>query len=365
MVISTFLINTCVQAALLLIGTNLIQKGQLEPEILLAFMLYQGQLQNETLNLFQSYSSLVKSSGAGDKVFALLDRTPPPPGTGSPDVILGGGENDDESDHDGNINTSTNHHAQSNVELRGLHFFYDTRSSHKVLEGLNLDIRAGSTVALVGPSGCGKSTVMGLLQRFYDPTVGKVLIDGTDLRSMDIQKYRRHIGTVTQDPVLFSGSILSNITYGIPSATRDEAVKAAKLANAHDFIGLFPDGYDTEVGERGTKLSGGQKQRIAIARAIIKNPSLLLLDEATSALDAESEQVVQDALDELLKENKDMTTVIVAHRLRTVRHADCIAFIENGCVAEQGSHEELMELPGGKYRRMVERAGSNGILPDK
>lgn len=356
MVISTFLINTCVQAVLLLIGTTLVERGTLTPEILLAFMLYQGQLQNETMNLFNSYSSLIKSSGAGEKVFQLLDRIPPLPGTGNPrsSVPVGGGG----ARLQGQVN-------QISVQLSNVTFSYPTRPSHNVLNGLNLTIPAGSTLALVGPSGSGKSTVIGLLQRFYDPSSGAILIDNVDLRETDLQQHRRHrLGVVTQDPILFSGSIRSNLTYGCPWANNTNAIAAAKMAHAHDFITTFPDGYDTNVGERGVAVSGGQKQRIAIARAICKNPSLLLLDEATSALDSASEQAVQAALDQLLSSNKGMTTVVVAHRLRTVRDADSIAYMENGQVLEQGTHEQLMELPDGLYKKMVERTGSSGTLPE-
>lgn len=176
--------------------------------------------------------------------------------------------------------------AQSRIELRNVSFSYPSRPSRNVLSGFNLEIPAGKTVALVGGSGCGKSTIIGLLQRYFDPTGGSVSIDGIDLRSMDIKLHRRHIGTVTQEPVLFSGTILSNITYGSPNATLEQAIEAAKLANAHGFITSFPEGYYTACGERGVALSGGQKQRISIARAVVKRPSILLLDEATSSLDA-------------------------------------------------------------------------------
>jgi ABC-type multidrug transport system fused ATPase/permease subunit len=355
MLVSTFLINTVVQSLLLLIGTALIRHGRLTSEVLLAFMLYQGQLQNETMNLFNSYSSLIKSSGAGDKVFRLLDRIPPPPGTGSYSV---------EANSESIDQVNEEERSHSSVKLHDIHFVYPSRPGHRVLKGLHLSIPAGSTIALVGASGCGKSTIVALLKRFYDPLGGSILIDGKDLRSIDVLEHRRRIGVVTQDPVLFSGTILSNITYGCPSVTKEVAIEAAKKANAHDFISSFPDGYDTQVGERGIQLSGGQKQRIAIARAIVKNPSLLLLDEATSALDAESESVVQEALDQLLSVNKDMTTVVVAHRLRTVRTADSIAYIQDGQVAEQGAHEDLMRIQGGLYRKMVERAGVSGQLPD-
>lgn len=346
MFISTFLINTVVQGVLLLYGSRLIQEGNLTGEILLAFMLYQGQLQNEMLNLFQSYSSIVKSSGAGDKVFALLDRSPPAPGTGSVEVQR----------YEGGFLDRDGEAPALSIRLENVHFSYPSRPEHSVLSGLDLTIGSGKTVALVGPSGCGKSTIVGLLQRFYDPTNGRLLIDDRDIRFSDIKEHRKRIGVVTQDPTLFSGTIMSNITYGIDGATRDQAIEAARRANAHDFISSFSKGYETEVGERGIQLSGGQKQRIAISRAIIREPALLLLDEATSALDAESEEIVQAALDSLLSSNKGITTVIIAHRLRTVRNADVIAVVNEGCIIESGCHEELMKLSGGYYKGMVEKS---------
>ena len=272
MIVSTFLINTVVKAALLYIGTVLIQQGRITPEILLAFMLYQGSLQNETQNLLNSYTSLIKSSGAGDKVFALLDRRPEPPGTGSPEVIL-------ESESNVTIENSDEH--EGGVELRDVVFTYSSRPDHNVLNNLSLKIPSGSTLALVGASGCGKSTVISLLERFYDPVHGSILISGQDLKSLPLKDHRKCLSIVTQEPLLFSGTILSNILYGSPDASFEDVVQAAKLANAHDFIQSFPDKYDTLVGERGAQLSGGQRQRIVIARAIIKRPSILLLDEAT------------------------------------------------------------------------------------
>mmetsp|Transcript_27336 Transcript_27336/g.41361 ORF Transcript_27336/g.41361 Transcript_27336/m.41361 type:complete len:854 (-) Transcript_27336:1618-4179(-) len=358
MAISTFLINTVVQALLLLIGTNLIREGRLSSEILLAFMLYQGQLQNETMNLFNSYSSLIKSSGAGDKVFALLDRMPPPPGTGNGEMVVTPSTNRAQEE-----DNEMSERKLCTLSIRQAHFVYPSRPDHMVLENLNLTIPAGSNTALVGTSGCGKSTIVNLLQRFYDPTSGGVFLEDENLKSVDVKEHRRTIGVVTQDPVLFSGSILSNITYGCRSATTEDAINSAKLANAHNFISSFPDGYNTQVGERGVQLSGGQKQRIAIARAVVKNPSLLLLDEATSALDADSETVVQEALDDLLT-TTNMTTVVVAHRLRTVRHADCIVYLDRGKVVEKGTHDELMKIIDGFYRRMVLRSGTDGKLDE-
>jgi ATP-binding cassette subfamily B (MDR/TAP) protein 1 len=220
-------------------------------------------------------------------------------------------------------------------------------------------------VALVGESGSGKSTIIGLIERFYDPLGGTVLLDGADLRSYNLGWLRRHVGLVSQEPLLFSGSIIDNIRFGSPNATLEQVQAAARAANAHDFISALPDGYDTAVGERGIQLSGGQKQRVAIARAVVKDPRVLLLDEATSALDAASEQVVQEALDRIMV---GRTSVVVAHRLSTIRGADKIALVYRGAVLEEGSHEELMALAGGGYARLVaaqERGKAGSGMPSR
>ncbi|ETL82115.1 hypothetical protein L917_17662 [Phytophthora nicotianae] len=232
-------------------------------------------------------------------------------------------------------------------------FAYPSRRDVLICRNYSLAIAPGETVALVGPSGSGKSTVVSLLERFYDPQTGIVSIDGVDVRTLNVKWLRSQIGLVGQEPALFATSIMENIRYGYPAATDEQVVEAAKMANAYDFIQEFPQGFNTEVGERGAQLSGGQKQRIAIARAIIKNPSILLLDEATSALDIESERVVQSSLDHLLA-NSHRTTVIVAHRLSTIRNTDRIAVHSDGAIVEIGSHDELMELPNGHYRSLVE-----------
>jgi ATP-binding cassette subfamily B (MDR/TAP) protein 1 len=207
------------------------------------------------------------------------------------------------------------------------------------------------TVALVGESGSGKSTVISLLERFYDPDSGRVLLDGVDIKTFRLSWLRQQMGLVGQEPILFNESIRANIAYGKEGgATEDEILAASNAANAHNFISSLPNGYDTSVGERGTQLSGGQKQRIAIARAMLKNPKILLLDEATSALDAESERIVQEALDRV---SVNRTTVVVAHRLTTIRGADTIAVIKNGVVAEKGRHDVLMNINDGVYASLV------------
>lgn len=207
------------------------------------------------------------------------------------------------------------------------------------------------TVALVGESGSGKSTVISLIERFYDPDSGCVLLDNIDIKKVKISWLRQQMGLVSQEPILFNETIRANIAYGkLGDATEDEIIAATKAANAHNFIAALPNGYDTNVGERGVQLSGGQKQRIAIARAILKNPKILLLDEATSALDAESERVVQDALDSVMV---NRTTVVVAHRLTTIKNADIIAVVKNGAIAEKGRHEALMKITDGAYASLV------------
>ena len=225
----------------------------------------------------------------------------------------------------------------------------------RVLDNLNLDIRPCEVLALVGPSGGGKSSIVKLLERLYEPTHGSVSLDGVDLENVDMQWYRKQITMVSQDPVMYARSIKENIVYGLDEKEYDHEsiVEACKQANAHDFIMSFPEQYDTDIGERGIQLSGGQRQRLAIARALVRNPKILLLDEATSALDAESEAIVQEALDRVINE-KQRTVVVIAHRLSTIQSADRVVVIEDGAVAEQGAHEELLQL-GGTYAHLVRR----------
>uniref|UniRef100_A0A3Q4GPN6 ATP-binding cassette sub-family B member 5 n=1 Tax=Neolamprologus brichardi TaxID=32507 RepID=A0A3Q4GPN6_NEOBR len=238
---------------------------------------------------------------------------------------------------------------KGDIEFKNVHFSYPSRADIKVLNGLNLTVKRGQTFALVGSSGCGKSTTIQLLQRFYDPQEGNVFVDGHDLRSLNVRHLREMIGVVSQEPILFATTITENIRYGRTDVTQEEIKQAAKEANAYDFIMKLPDKFETLVGDRGTQMSGGQKQRIAIARALVRNPKILLLDEATSALDAESETIVQAALD---KVRLGRTTLIVAHRLSTIRNADVIAGFKDGKVVEVGTHSELMEGKG-VYQTLV------------
>ncbi|EES12287.1 hypothetical protein BDA96_06G116700 [Sorghum bicolor] len=241
--------------------------------------------------------------------------------------------------------------VRGEIDFRHVDFAYPTRPDVMVFKDFSLRIRAGQSQALVGASGSGKSTVIALIERFYDPLAGKVMVDGKDIRRLNLKSLRLRIGLVQQEPVLFAASILENIAYGRDGATEEEVVEAAKVANVHGFVSALPDGYRTPVGERGVQLSGGQKQRIAIARAVLKDPAVLLLDEATSALDAESECVLQEALERIMK---GRTAVLVAHRLSTIRGVDNIAVVQDGRVVEQGSHGDLVSRPDGAYSRLLQ-----------
>jgi ABC-type multidrug transport system fused ATPase/permease subunit len=235
---------------------------------------------------------------------------------------------------------------EGNIEYSNVNFHYPTREDIEVMKGISFKIKAGQKVALVGPSGSGKSTIVQLLLRFYNIQSGDIKVDGKSIFDYNISAFRRNFAIVPQEVILFGGTIRENIAYGNPDASDEQIIEAAKKSNSWEFIKTFPEALDTVVGERGIKLSGGQRQRIAIARAILKDPSILLLDEATSALDAESEKVVQDALNNLME---GRTSIIIAHRLATVREVDCIFVIDNGKIIEQGTHEELSAIENGAY----------------
>jgi ATP-binding cassette subfamily B protein len=235
------------------------------------------------------------------------------------------------------------------VSFDNVTFGYD--GIRQVIRGVSFDVRAGELIGLVGPSGGGKSTVVNLLARFYDVTGGTIRVDGVDVRRLDTGHYRRQIGMVLQDPYLFHGTIVENIRYGLPEAGLDAVIAAARAANAHDFVCKLPHGYDTIVGERGHTLSGGERQRVSIARAILHDPRILILDEATSSVDTETERQIQEALERLVH---GRTVFAIAHRLSTLRKADRLFVIEDGRLAEAGTHQELLRKPQGKYRTLYE-----------
>jgi ABC-type multidrug transport system fused ATPase/permease subunit len=291
---------------------------------MVAFIAYIDRVYNPLRRLVNASTSLTQSFASMDRVFDLMEQ---------------------EYDITNKSGATQLPPIEGEIEFENVSFTYE-EDGETVLDGINFTVKPGETVAFVGMSGGGKSTIVGLIPRFHDVTGGAVRIDGHDLRDVNIKSLREQIGIVLQDTILFSDSVKSNILMGKSDATDEEVITAAKAANAHDFIEALPLGYDTKVGERGVKLSGGQKQRIAIARVFLKNPPLLILDEATSALDLESEALIQESLERLANER---TTLIVAHRLSTITHADKIFVIDSGELKEMGTHDQLMKLQGIYY----------------
>ena len=307
-------------------GTQAVVAGRITAGHLGQTVVYVIILASAFAILGEVYGDLLRAAGATERLMELLSTQSPitsPDNPVLPPVLATG----------------------SAIKFESIDFYYPSRPRQKALSNFSLDIQAGQTVAIVGPSGAGKSTVFQLLLRFYDPAQGRIILDGVSTRDMSLEALRQRIGIVPQDSVIFSSSALENIRYGKPTASDDEVKAAAKAAFADEFISTLPEGYDTFLGERGVRLSGGQRQRIAIARAMLKNPPLLLLDEATSALDAESERMVQAALESAMR---DRTTLVVAHRLATVQKADLIVVLDHGQLVEQGTHAELV-THGGVY----------------
>ncbi|UKB79390.1 ABC transporter ATP-binding protein [Chryseobacterium sp. MEBOG07] len=308
-------------------GKQIIVEQSISPADFLVFLGIFFQILPPVKSLSQSISNVQKGEASLERVLEILDA----------DVKI------DEIANPVSIST-----LNSSIEFNNIGFFYD--KDHTILKNFSLSIPKGKTVALVGQSGSGKTTIANLLARFYDVSEGEILIDGTNIKNLKLQEYRKLLGMVTQESVLFNDSVYNNILMGKPDATKEEVIAAAKIANADAFITRLPEGYDSNIGDDGGKLSGGQKQRVSIARAVLKNPPIMILDEATSALDTESERFVQDALEKMM-ENR--TSLVIAHRLSTIQKADWIVVMEKGDIVEQGTHHDLIAKKG-MYNKLVE-----------
>ncbi|MCS7018454.1 MAG: ABC transporter transmembrane domain-containing protein [Cytophagales bacterium] len=310
-------------------GARLVASGEITIGDLTSFVIYTMFIGGSIGGLGDIYGQLQRAVGASERVREILEM-------------------EDELAHA--PTTAVTPRFKGDISYKNVTFRYPTREDVLVLNNLSFHIKAGEKVALVGHSGAGKSTIVQLLLRFYEPQSGQIIVDNQPITNYNLTDYRSNIGIVPQEVILFGGTIRENIAYGKPHASQEEIIEAARKANAWNFIQSFPEGLDTVVGERGVKLSGGQRQRIAIARAILKNPAILVLDEATSSLDAESEYLVQEALETLMK---DRTTLIIAHRLATIKKVDRIYVIDKGQIIEQGTHEELLNDNSGTYSNLI------------
>jgi subfamily B ATP-binding cassette protein MsbA len=322
------LLGSIVMIAIVWFGSLLIlQNGELEPEVFITYIVLFYQIINPAKSISTAVYDIKRGEASAERIFSVIDAVNPL--QDAPNAV------------------AKNEFTDS-IQLEAIDFSYET--GEPVFENFNLNITRGRSVALVGQSGSGKTTLANLLNRFYDVNAGAIRIDGVDLRQIRIKDLRAMIGLISQEAILFNDTIRNNLLLGRPGATEEEMIEAAKVANAHDFIQRLPQGYDTNIGDRGTKLSGGQRQRLTIARAVLKNPPILILDEATSALDSESEMLVQQALEKLMA---NRTSVVIAHRLSTIQHADEIILLRNGKIIERGNHRELLQN-GGEYKKMVE-----------
>lgn len=306
----------------------MVQEGKITEGMMFQFMLLALTIGFSIGGMAELYASLQKGIGATERVFEIIDEMAEP---------VSMVDNADRLD------------LQGAVEFRNIDFTYPSRPDVQVLKDVSFTANPGEQVAIVGPSGAGKSTITSIILRFYQQSSGELLIDHKPAAEFDLTELRKHMAIVPQEVMLFGGTIGENIAYGMPNATQEEIDQAAEKANAKEFIVRFPDGYDTKVGERGVQLSGGQRQRVAIARAILNDPTILILDEATSSLDSESERLVQEALDYLMK---GRTSIVIAHRLSTIKNADKILVLESGHLREQGTHEELIANENGLYKHL-------------
>ncbi|MBQ2364847.1 MAG: ABC transporter ATP-binding protein [Alistipes sp.] len=314
-------------AIILVFGGTLVNEGLISGAGFIAFIAAFSQITRPLRSLIDQFANINQGIAAGERIFSIIDA---------------------ESEVKDSPGATEFTGLKESIELKNVHFSYD--GSREVINNVSIKIRKGETIALVGASGGGKSTLSELIPRFYDVTAGEILFDGVNIKSFTQESLRRNMSIVAQETVLFNDSIEGNILMGKPNATHEEVVAAAKVANAHSFIEESPEGYNTNIGDKGTKLSGGQRQRLSIARAVLKNPEILILDEATSALDTESEKLVQEALTTLLE---GRTSIVIAHRLSTIYNADRIYVIDHGRVAEEGKHDELV-AKGGIYAHLIE-----------
>ncbi|CEF66655.1 ATP-binding cassette sub-family B member 9 [Strongyloides ratti] len=323
--------DNAVLVTVLFYGGHLVLSGRMTSSHLLKFLLYQLQIGENLLQITWVFQGLMQAVGSSRKVFEYILRKP-------------------KIKYDGKVMNP----VQGKVSFNNVSFNYPTRPNQPVLNNMSFTVNPGETVAFVGPSGAGKSSVIALIQRFYTPNAGTITIDGVPIDNYNHEYYHQKIALVAQEPILYSGTIMENIKYGCSWITDEQVYEAAKLANCHNFIMDLEDGYETTCGEKGTKMSGGQKQRIAIARAMVRKPSVLILDEATSALDAESEHIIQEALNNCTQD-KSVSKIVIAHRLSTIEKADRIFVVQKGVIIQEGSHQKLMEDSDGLYYNLVQK----------